>query len=228
MSKLWHLRSNFAAARTGFVFISIGLNHSKAPDPRQDADMPLTIDLPLEPLDAARFAPYGWLLTAGNGPADFERPGLGNWRLPFQSDAQLRLQVMRYGYQEMRLSRLEQHLCVTEARAPIGYAPAVLIVAGTPGTNNIPAVDTLKAFFLDGKTGIMFRPGVWHGLDCFPVAPPHVDYLFLSDSATEDEIEAHSGPVQGVRTRIFDFLSEADTEFTVTDPHGLLPKGKTP
>lgn len=187
--------------------------------------MTQTMNLPLEPLDARQFAPYGWLLAAGNEPADFSRPGLWNWRLPFQSDAQLRLQVMRYGYQPMRLSCLEQHLCVTEARAPIGHAPAVLVVAGTHDTDDPPKADTLRAFLLDGQTGIMFRTGIWHGLDCFPVSQPHVDYLFLSDSATEDEIEAIGDPANGIRTRIFDFLSEEDTEFVVTDPQALLPPG---
>lgn len=189
--------------------------------------MTRTINVPLEPLDAEQFAPFGWLLVAGNGPADFSRPGLWNWRLPFQSDAQLRLQVMRYGYQPMRLSCLEQHLCVTEARAPIGHAPAVLVVAGGPETDDPPKADALRAFLLDGQTGIMFRPGIWHGLDCFPVSPPHVDYLFLSDSATEDEIETISDPACGVRTRIFDFRREEETEFAVTDPNALLAAGET-
>lgn len=184
-----------------------------------------TIELPLEPLSAKRFEPYGWLLAAGSGPADFERPGLWNWRLPFHSDAQLRLQVMRYSYQPMRLSVLEQHTCVTEARAPIGNVSAVLIVAATPDSGNTPKADTLRAFFMDGQTGIMFRPGIWHGLDCFPVSPPHADYLFLSDSATEDEIEALGDPAHGVRTQIYDFLREEDTEFAVTDPHALLEQG---
>ncbi|MEE4188525.1 MAG: ureidoglycolate lyase [Roseobacter sp.] len=188
--------------------------------------MTRTINVPLEPLDETRFSAFGWLLSAGSGPADFERPGLWNWRLPFQSDAQLRLQVMRYGYQPMRLSCLEQHLCVTEARMPIGDAPAVLIVAQTTDKQCKPKADTLRAFLMDGRTGIMFRPGVWHGLDCFALAPPHVDYLFLSDSATEDEIEALGGPTNGIRTRVYDFLVEEDTEFSVTDPDALLLQGQ--
>lgn len=187
--------------------------------------MTQTIDVQLEPLDAAQFEPYGWLLAAGTGPADFERPGLWNWRLPFGSDAQLRLQMMRYAFQPMRLSLLEQHLCVTEARAPIGYAPAVLIVAGTPDPNAVPRADSMRAFLMDGQTGIMFRPGIWHGLDCYPLSPPHADYLFLSDSATEDEIETLGDPAHGVRTRIYDFMSEEDIEFVVTDPHALLDQG---
>lgn len=181
-----------------------------------------TVDIALEPLTALTFEPYGWLLAAPDGPADFTRPGLSNWRLPFKSDAELRLQVMRYGVQDMRLSCFEKHTRVTEARTPIGPAPAVLVVAGDPKTQAPPTPGSVRAFLLDGSTGIMFRPGVWHGLDCFPVRPPFVDYLFLSDSATEDEIETLGDPAQGVRTQIFNF----PMEFTVTDPLGLMDRVK--
>jgi ureidoglycolate hydrolase len=177
-----------------------------------------TVEVALEALNEMSFSPYGYLLAAPDEPADFLRPGLSNWRLSFKSDAEPRLQVMRYGHQQMRLSRFESHLCVTEARAPIGSAPAVLIVAGDPNTSAPPTAASVRAFLLDGTVGIMFHAGVWHGLDCFPVSPPFVDYLFLSDSATEDEIETIKDPAYGVRTQIFDF----DMEFVVTDPLDLM------
>ncbi len=73
----------------------------------------------VEPLSKEAFSPYGQLLAAGSMP-DFQRPGLQNWRLPFHSDAPLRLQIMRYARQEKRLSLFERHLCVTEAPEPGG------------------------------------------------------------------------------------------------------------
>ena len=179
-----------------------------------------TKDIPLERLTVESFSPYGWLLKA-NGTPDFSRPGLNNWRLPFHSDAALRLQVMRYAQQEIRLTRFERHICVTEARSPIGNAAAVLVVAGDPARDLMPDAASVRAFYLDGETGIMFRKGTWHGLDCFPARTPYVDYLFLSDTATEDEIEADSVPHQGIRTQIFDFATQK-VEFRVVDPEGLL------
>lgn len=184
--------------------------------------MTKTVEVVLEALNETSFSDYGYLLVAPDDPADFSRPDLRNWRLPFKSDAELRLQIMRYEFQEMRLSRFERHLCVTEARAPIGSAPAVLIVAGDPNIDAPPTAASVRAFLLDGSIGIMFHPGVWHGLDCFPVNPPFVDYLFLSDSATENEIETIKDPAYGVRTQIFDF----DLEFAVADPFGLMAQTK--
>lgn len=177
-------------------------------------------DIAVEPLTAEAFAPYGWLLTAGDKP-DFETPGLKNWRLPFHSDMPLRLQVMRYSVQEKQLSLFERHTQVTEARSPIGDAAAILVVAGDPSRDVTPDAGSVRAFYLDGTTGIIFRKGVWHGLDCYPAHSAHVDYLFLSDTATEDEIEESIVPRQGVRTELFDF-AEQNLTFRVTDPKGVM------
>lgn len=184
-----------------------------------------TMDIPVEPLTTERFAPFGQVLCAKDSPPDFERPLLANWRLPFDSDAQLRLQVMRYGHQPMRLSRFERHIRVTEARVPINKAKGVLVVAEG---GDAPEADAVRAFFLDGAAGIMFFKGVWHGLDCFPLAPPFCDFLMLSDSATEDEIEAlDDNPVTGVRTQIYDFDPAQGMSFRIVDPDHLLTRTET-
>lgn len=177
-------------------------------------------DIEVEPLTVEAFAPYGWLLVAGDAP-DFNRPGLKNWRIPFHSDAILRLQVMRYSKQLRQLSMFERHPHVTEARSPIGNAAAILVVAGDPAKDAPPDAGPVRAFYLDGSQGIMFRKGVWHGLDCYPAHRAHVDYLFLSDAATEDEIELSPGPRQGVRTEIFDF-AEQNVTFRIMDPNEVM------
>jgi ureidoglycolate hydrolase len=182
-------------------------------------------DVPLEPLSAKGFAPYGWLLAGGDGPPSYARDGLELWRFPFESDAPLRLQVMRYHFQPMRFQRLERHLAVTEARFPAGGAAAVLIVAGATDASDpqaAPDPSDIRAFLLGGGRGVMFRPGIWHGLDCFPAAPPHADFLFMSDAATEEEIEAQPLPVSGRRTHVVDYALRDGTTFRVVDPAGLL------
>jgi len=177
-------------------------------------------EIEVEPLSSEAFAPYGWLLAAGDTP-DFEHTGLKNWRLPFHSDMPLRLQVMRYSLKKRQLSLFERHTQVTEGRSPIGDAAAILVVAGDPTQDADPEAASVRAFYLDGATGIMFRKGVWHGLDCYPAHRDYVDYLFLSDTATEDEIEESIAPRPGVRTDLFDF-SEQNLTFQITDPKGVM------
>ncbi|CAN0584150.1 unnamed protein product, partial [Ectocarpus sp. 12 AP-2014] len=117
-------------------------------------------------------------------------------------------------------SLFERHLCVTEARHPIGAAAAILVVAGDPAIDAVPKAGSVRAFFLNGTQGIMFKKGVWHGLDCFPAKAEYVDYLFLSDALTEDEIETSVAPVAGERTELYDFAAQ-EMSFQVTDPLGL-------
>lgn len=62
----------------------------------------------------------------------------------------------------------------------------------------------------------MFRKSVWHGLDCFPVYRSQADYLFLSNGAIEDEIEASKAPRQGVRTELFN-LTDHNVAFRIID-----------
>lgn len=177
------------------------------------------IEIPLEPLSDEAFAVYGWILK-GTGAPDFSEPRLKNWRLPFSSEDALRLQIMRYSQQEMRLSMFERHINVTEARHPIGPAAAVLVVADEAPDRDMPDINAVRAFYLDGTHGIMFRKGIWHGLDCYPARTPYVDYLFLSDAATEDEIESLPNPASGTHTHVYDFAPHG-TKFQIIDPQGL-------
>ena len=178
------------------------------------------ISIPVEPLTEAAFQPHGWLLAASDTPS-FSRPGLDLWRKPFVSNAPTRLQIMRYHRQPMRFRRLERHIAVTEARFPVAGARAVLIVAGETSTlspEDTPQKEAVRAFLLDGSVGVMFRPGIWHGLDCYPVDADFADFLFLSDEATETEIESQVEPFSGERTHVAAYPET----FCVADPQGLL------
>ena len=68
-----------------------------------------------------------------------------------------------------------------------------------------PPPDSLRAFHLDGTAGVMFHKGTWHALDCFPLTGSHADFLFLSDEATETEIEAWDAPEAGRHTHVVDY-----------------------
>lgn len=165
------------------------------------------IELEVEPLTSDAFAPYGQLIAARDGVADYARPLLDVWHIGFRSDAPLRLQIMRYHEKPLTFTRLERHLRVTEGRVPLGGAEAVLAVAGKtgPDPDDRPDPSTVRAFRFDGSCGLLFAPGVWHSLDCFPIGAPYADFVLLSDEATEQEIEAWTGPQSGERTHVADY-----------------------
>ncbi len=176
--------------------------------------MATTIDIEVELLTTEAFAPYGQLIAARDGAADYARPFLGVWHLDYRADAPLRPQVMRYLEKPMTFSKLERHIRVTEGRIPLDGGRAVLAVAGMTGAapDDLPDPSSVRAFRFDGSCGLLFNPGVWHSLDCFPLGVPHADFVLLSDQATEDEIESWTRPSSGERTHVVDYAPR-DIEF---------------
>ena len=176
--------------------------------------MATTIELEVELLTAEAFAPYGQLIAARDGAADFSRPLLDVWHLDYRADAPIRLQIMRYHEKPMTFSRLERHTRVSEGRIPLDGARAVVAVAGATGVapDDAPDPSAVRAFRFDGSCGLLFTPGVWHSLDSFPLAVPYADFVLLSDQATEDEIEAWTHPSSGERAHVVDYAPR-DIEF---------------
>jgi ureidoglycolate lyase len=169
--------------------------------------MATTFELEAEPLTAEAFAPYGQLIAAGSDAADYTRPLLDIWHLDFRTDAPARLQIMRYHEKPMTFSQLERHTNVSEGRIPLNGAHSLLAVAGVtgPAPDDGPEPSSVCAFRIDGSCGLLFAPGVWHSLDCFPVATSYADFALLSDQETENEIEAWTRPTSGERTHVVDY-----------------------
>ena len=180
--------------------------------------MATTVEVKIERLTARAFAPYGQLIAAGEEPADYARPLLDVWHLDYRADARTRIQIMRYHEQPMTFCRLERHVQVTEGRIPLNGARAVLAVAGATddAPDAMPDPLSVRAFGFDGTCGILFAPGIWHSLDCFPLASPCADFVLLSDEATESEIESWREPANGRRTHVCDY-SSVGIEFRIVE-----------
>ena len=180
--------------------------------------MTTIVEVRMEELTAEAFAPYGQLIAAGEENADYARPLLDVWHLDYRSDAPARIQIMRYHEQPMTFRRLERHVRVTEGRIPLAGARAVLAVASAAGAapESMPAPSSVRAFRFDGTCGILFAPGTWHSLDCFPLDAPTADFVLLSDEATENEIESWRDPASGERTHVCDY-SSVGIEFRIVE-----------
>lgn len=176
------------------------------------------ITLTAEVLTAGAFAPFGWIIAGSTEEPTFARPGLDVWAKPFSSDAPARIQIMRYHRRPWTFSRLERHLYVTESRIPLSNATTVLVVGPPDASESAPAPETLRAFRLNQDSGLMFKPGVWHTLDCFVADAPYADFVMLSDVDTEREIEQSAETKTGARTHVADYLARHDCEFEVVLP----------
>lgn len=177
------------------------------------------IVLPVSPLTAEAFAPYGLLLSP-SGARDTGREGYDIWIQPFATESRPRLQIVRYHARPFMVATIERHLHVTEARQPLGGPPAIIVVAESSDTP--PAPETLRAFRLDGQ-GVMFHRGTWHAIDAYPEHGSHADFLFLSEEATVNELFDHPERTPE-RTQVHDFRALGIE--LVIEPNSLPEKAK--
>jgi ureidoglycolate hydrolase len=158
------------------------------------------IILPVSPISAEAFAPYGRILSPA-GARDAGREGYDIWIQPFAAETRPRLQIVRYHARPFVVTVIERHLHVTEARQPLGGPPAIVVVAEPSETP--PAPEMLRAFRLDGE-GVLFQRGTWHAIDAYPESGNHADFLFLSEDATVNELFDHPEKAPE-RTQVHDF-----------------------
>jgi ureidoglycolate hydrolase len=156
------------------------------------------VNLPIIPITAEAFAPYGRLFRA-EGSRDFGRDGYDGWIFPFRAEGAVRLQLVRYHPRARQVLLIERHRHVTETRQPVA-GPAAVLVVGAP-SEIPPRAEDMVAFDL-GNNGIMLHPGTWHSIDAYPVTDSPSDYLFLSEEATVREL--FDGTPQPLRTQVHD------------------------
>ena len=186
------------------------------------------LDLPVEPLLAKTFAPFGVVIEELDPSIRQNGPRKPAQRLPLGVDSRADLQIVRYGHQAMEQTVLERHLNVTESRFPLSENPVVLVVApsfaeSSPNAD-VPDVENARAFLFGRGQGVLLWRDAWHGLDCFPVAPPYSDFALLSEAETEAELESDVDPDAYRRSQFVDLERLAGTRLRVCDPRGLLPK----
>lgn len=186
----------------------------------------LTISIPVEPLTAAAFAPFGTVLAKPDRPADFEGNRSHSWDLPFATEGTAKISYSRFYRQAMKFALLERHFNVTQGFVPLDGAPFVMVVAPPTAHDAIPKSDSLRAFYMDGTVGLLMHAGTWHTLDRFPVATPHIDVLFLTAQETHDElIREKADGTAPVHTQVIDSRKAMGVEFEVTGAEAFAVKG---
>jgi ureidoglycolate lyase len=178
-----------------------------------------TIEVAVEPFTAEAFAPFGIVLGEPQHPAEFGGPASASWMMPFEADSGVQFMYSRFKYQPMRFSVLERHFNVTQGFVPLNGSPLIMVVApptDRSGAGAAPAPESVRAFYLDGSTGLLMHKGTWHALDRFPVSPPHIDCVFITDRATHVELmQEKADGTKPQLTELYDFESERGVKFEI-------------
>lgn len=188
--------------------------------------MPETIDVELEPLSAAAFAPYGEVIGITEGPPVFSGSHIKSWRQGFACDGAVEIMLARYAHQPMTLSLLERHFNVTQAFIPLTADPWVMVVAGPTVPADMsarPAAASVRAFLVPTGHGIMLARGAWHALTRFPLNPAGAAYVLITGTDTQRELERQlKDGTRPTHTQVVDFARGSGVTFRVADRRGLL------
>jgi ureidoglycolate hydrolase len=152
---------------------------------------PLTI--PIEPLDAHRCEPYGWMLgkpvsAEGDAPSyvspasDFWREHLFDTGTPGETEV---LWVV-YRNRDETVASLELHRLTQQAIVPL-TAPVIHVVA-TALEDGQPDPNTLRAFEIPVGKGLCMRPNIWHATR---VADKEATCLMLTRPSTTYDLVVH-------------------------------------
>jgi ureidoglycolate lyase len=176
-----------------------------------------TVRLAVEPFSAEAFAAFGVPIGEPARAPDMAGETSRLWLVPFEGEGGVQLAFMRFPRKPMRFSKMERHFAVTQGYSPLGGDPFVTVVA--PATDPdapdaLPAPETFRAFLLDGRQGLLMHKGVWHALDRFPVASPHVDVAFITSTATQAELMP-GATAQPRLTQVVDYAERLGVEFEV-------------
>ena len=165
-----------------------------------------------EPLNADQFAPFGDVLAPRETRLD-NRDLLAMGYARMSDDvadsrlddfdvldywggiANISQEPMRLGYlrpkkRDLAFSWFERHLKGTQTFVPLKGARSVIAVAPPYESNNpeeLPKLDEVRAFVLDGSMGINLHPGTWHWTP-FPLDDQSDFIILVRESVAEDDL----------------------------------------
>jgi ureidoglycolate hydrolase len=115
---------------------------------------------------------------------------------------------------------------VAQLFVPVSRKAFVMVVASPTGAGKDapPDPSAVRAFYLDGSFGLIINRGTWHALDRLPVDDGHVDFFFITELETQQEMSRHAAdhPERLERSDIVNL----DREIVLVDRNGLLPPGQ--
>ena len=186
------------------------------------------IRISLEPLTAHAFAPYGQVIGPQDCPPIFSGPHIESWRMSFDVDGDMELMFARYVHQAFAFTQMERHFNVTQSFIALGGAASVMAVAPPTDPNDptaVPKPDDIRAFYVEGDTGLMLWRGTWHALTRFPAHPPGAAFALITGKATQRELERQLADGTKPRhTEVVDFADTRGISIAITDPQGLVAR----
>ncbi|MEM6489502.1 MAG: ureidoglycolate lyase [Pseudomonadota bacterium] len=143
------------------------------------------------PLTPAAFAPFGEVLGFEGQPSFAFNAGMAvRWHaraLPSAAEGRVAISLARAEPRTlpMILALVERHPLGSQAFMPLSPAPFLVVVA--PDRDGVPGAPL--AFLTDGRQGVNYRAGTWHGL-LAPLAGTQ-EFLIVDRDGAGTNLEEH-------------------------------------
>lgn len=148
--------------------------------------------LPIEPIAADAFAPFGALLVApAEDPRQDRVARIENLRAGVPPNLALIRSAPFSGL--MPLTRLERHPHSSQTFLPLAVEAYLAVVA--PDRGGRPDEAAIRAFRVPGRVGIHYRAGAWHAHMMTLSAPGTFAMLVHEDGTAEDCVFAPIAPL---------------------------------
>ncbi|WP_237213523.1 ureidoglycolate lyase [Falsiroseomonas oryziterrae] len=147
-----------------------------------------TLSFRAEPATVANIAPFGTLLSPAAEAPVIRSPFYGDTvaiRKPgrFVADDTLEISVATIHPRPLRVSWMERHFLHTQTFFPLG-TPFAMVLA-PPSEDEMPDLDTARAFLFDGSAGLMLHVGTWHEFPFAVAEVAQVCILIRRDTARD-------------------------------------------
>ena len=183
------------------------------------------VEIPIEPLTAENFAPFGQLLGERSDPPHYVGATVKTWDVKFEIEGKVELEYAAFAFKPvLEFTRIERHYNVTQSFFPLGNDASVTVFGAPTDPDDLKAIprpEQLKALYMTGAQGIMMWKGTWHS-GRFPARPPGARFAFLTDAYTTSDLTAMKSGKGGRLNQIADYEKDHGITFRLTDPKGLM------
>jgi ureidoglycolate hydrolase len=163
--------------------------------------MPETLDIPVQPLTADAFTPYGTVISPTEDGTEF---GPHDAVLKLSAGTP-RFYAMRLPNRGLLITRITRHRHVTQVLASASNTPWLIAVAPPPSddvSDAKPAIAEIRAFHIPGDTAIMLHQGTWHAGPLFQSFEEKFFNLELSDTNITDHWTCDLSKTYGITLRL--------------------------
>jgi ureidoglycolate lyase len=157
------------------------------------------VRVPVRPLTAEAFAPYGEVWQSNERPADRRV----DQHTGFAHEGQAIVRVIWQPARGLTFTRLERHFAVTQGFVHMGGAPAVVCVAAPTATDNaadVPDPASVVGFRFEAGQGFAYHRGTWHALDRYLLGQPGASFLIINSAPNPTQmVDYGSGVAEDYR-----------------------------